>query len=86
MKLIRRDGSGENVVAQRRRLFGIAEHMETPASVVIENHPVVKQARPGDFYRFMRNAGGGGGHSLTVRNFRAVASLCKFILKDEIQK
>lgn len=79
LKLIRRDGSGENIVAEHRRLFGIAEHMETRASVVIENHPAVKQARPGDFYRFMRNAGGGGGHSLTVRNFRAVASLCKII-------
>ena len=79
LKLIRRDGSGENIVAEHRRLFGIAEHMETRASVVIENHPAVEQARPGDFYRFMRNAGGGGGHSLTVRNFRAVASLCKII-------
>lgn len=79
LKLIRRDGSGENIVAEHRRLFGIAEHMETRASVVIENHPVVKQARPGDFYRFMRNAGGGGGHRLIVRNFRVVASICKVI-------
>ena len=79
LKLIRRDGSGENIVAEHRRLFGIAEHMETRASVVIENHPVVKQARPGDFYRFMRNAGSGRGRRLTVRHFRAVASLCKVI-------
>lgn len=81
LELIRRDWSGraENVVAEHRRLFGIAGHIEKQASVVIENHPVVKQARPGDFYRFMRNAGGGGGYSLTVKNFRAVASLCKVI-------
>ena len=78
LKLMRPVSYGEPVeVAEHRRLFGIAEHIETEASAVIANHPVVTQARPGDFYRFMRNAGGGGGHSLTVKNFRAVATVCK---------
>ena len=78
LKLMRPVSNGEPMeVAEHRRLFGIAEHFETKPSVVIANHPVVTQARPGDFYRFMRYVGGGGGHSLTVKKFRAVATVCK---------
>ncbi|KAJ7380039.1 hypothetical protein OS493_010746 [Desmophyllum pertusum] len=76
MILMRPAVEGEPVqIAEYRRLFGIAEHYEEQANKVIPaDHPVVAEAKPGDFYRFMRNAGGGGGHELTVKNFRVEAS------------
>ena len=37
--------------------------------VEVSNHPVVTRARKGDVLRVMRNVGGGGGHSLTIRDF-----------------
>ena len=61
-------------IAQRRQLFGIAEHYWKREHTVISDHPVVSKARPGDFYRFMRYVGGGGGHELKVRNFRVVVT------------
>lgn len=66
-------------VAELRKLFGIAEHYEMTSEVIIERHSVVTEAKPGDFYRFMRRAGGGGGHELTVKNFRVVATICKVL-------
>ena len=38
-------------IAELRRLFGIAEHYEKKSEVVVQDHPVVKEAKPGDFYR-----------------------------------
>lgn len=61
-------------IAERRQLFGIAEHFWKHEHTVICDHPVVSKARAGDFYRFMRYVGGGGGHELTVMNFRVVAT------------
>ncbi|XP_015759841.1 PREDICTED: uncharacterized protein LOC107339115 [Acropora digitifera] len=73
------DGLAEKV-AEYRGLFGIAEHKEeTRETVINKQHPVVNEAKPGDFYRFMRNAGGGGGHRLIVTEFRAVAYLFRII-------
>lgn len=57
-------------IAERRKLFGIAEHFWKREHTVICDHPVVSKARAGDFYRFMRYVGVGGGHELTVMNFR----------------
>lgn len=68
-----------NEIAERRQLFGIAEHDWKRERTVICDHPVVSKARPGDFYRFMRNVGGGGGHKLIVRNFRVVLTGFKII-------
>ncbi len=61
------------VVAEKRGVFGIAEHEMKKANAELTNDPVVTLTQPGDFYRFMRNAGGGGGHSLTVKNFKVIA-------------
>ena len=78
LKLMRPVTDGEPIqIAEHRKLFGIAEHYEKTAEVVIQHHPIVREAEPGDFYRFMRNVGGGGGHKLKVKNFRAVATVCK---------
>ena len=78
--LMRPVANGETIrISVYGELFGIAEHYEKSAKVVIDSHPVVTEAKPGDFYRFMRRAGGGGGHELIVRNFRAVATMYKVI-------
>ena len=70
-------GGGEpKNIAEYRRLFGIAEHLEKAAHNVIgRDHPVVAKAKAGDFYRFMNNAGGGGGHLLEGKNFRVKAKV-----------
>ena len=71
-----RDRDGKiAMVSEKRGLFGIAKHKEEEAKTELTDDPIVIQAQPGDFYRFMRNAGGGGGHKLHVRNFRVVATL-----------
>lgn len=64
----------ETEIAKRRQLFGIAEHYWKHDRTVICDHPVVTKARPGDFYTFMRFVGNGGGHELTVKDFRVVAT------------
>ena len=71
------DEEGEPVkIAKYQRLVGIAEHFEKEAQNVIRaDHPVVAKAKAGDFYRFMRNAGGGGGHELEGKNFRVKATV-----------
>lgn len=66
---------GEQIeIAERRQLFGIAEHYWKRDQTVICDHPVVTKARLGDFYRFMRYVGGGGDHELKVKNFRVIAT------------
>lgn len=72
---------GEPVkIAEYRRLFGIAEHFEKEAQNVIRgDHPVVAEAKAGDFYRFMNHAGGGGGHELEGKNFRVKATVCAIV-------
>lgn len=62
-------------VAVKRRVFGIAKHSEEAAKSEITAEPILTLAQSGDFYRFMRIVGGGGGHSLTVKKFKAVATL-----------
>ena len=75
------DGREEPVeIAKHPRLFGIAEHFEKQAQTVIRgDHPVVAKAKAGDFYRFMRNAGGGGGHQLKGKNFGVKATVCSIV-------
>lgn len=69
-------GDKGTVIAERRDFFGLAEHSETSASLNLRrDEEVVSRAQPGDRYRFMRRVGGGGGHTLTVRGFRAIATL-----------
>ena len=38
--------------------------------VLVEHHQVVSRARRGDLVRVVRNIGGGGGHRLTVKDFK----------------
>ena len=63
-------------IAEHPSLFGFAEHHKTEAyKMIYADHPVVAEAKAGDFYRFMRNAGGGGGHELKVKNFQVEATV-----------
>lgn len=69
-------GQSEEVVeVQSTEMLGEAPHEWGIDTAELEEDIVVTQAQPGDFYRFMVNAGGGGGHILMVRKFRAVARL-----------
>ena len=66
------------IVAERRDFFGLAEHVKTSAKLVMTRaDEAVEKAQPGDWYQFMKRVGGGGGHKLIVRGFRAVALLQK---------
>lgn len=66
-------------IAEKRRVFGIAGHRWCDAKAKLsENEAVVSHAQAGDFYRFMRNVGGGGGHQLIVKRFRVIATLSKY--------
>ena len=75
--LMRPSRTGEPLqIAEHRRLFGIAEHYQQEAHKVIGRYdPVVAKSKKGDFYRFMRFVGGGGGHELKVKNFRVKATM-----------
>ena len=71
-------GREGEMVAERRDFFGLAEHHDTSGRLEMdESEAVVSRARPGDWYRFMRRVGGGGGHRLYVSGFRAAATLEK---------
>jgi len=75
VKLMRRGRFKTEEVAEKRKLAGIAQHKEETVETEVTIEPIITFARAGDYYRFMRNAGGGGGHSLNVKNFRVVLTL-----------
>ena len=53
--------------------FEVAPHETSEFSgTLTEEDEVVSLARPGDYYMVMKNVGGGGGHSLTVKDFKMV--------------
>ena len=69
-------GQPPRAVLVKRGPLGIAPHKREKATAKLNReHTVVTLAQPGDFYRFTRNAGGGGGHQLTVKNFKVVIQL-----------
>ena len=77
--LMRPSRTGEPVkIAEHRRLLGIAEHRRTTPNIkVAKGYPIVAKSKKGDFCRFMRNAGGGGGHELIVEKFQVKATVCE---------
>ena len=67
----------------REQFLGTAPHTTgkdeyEEREVLIKGHPVVDLLERGDKLRFMRNVGGGGGHSLTVRNFKVRVELKRY--------
>ena len=79
--LMRPSRTGEPLqIAEHRRLFGIAENYKKEAhKVVSRDDPLVAKSKKGDFYRFMRFVGGGGGHALKVKNFRVKAKVYQLV-------
>ena len=64
------------MIAEDLDLFDIAPHAEENCLKVLSSQDsILKKALPGDYIRFMKNAGGGGGHQLRVNEFRALIQL-----------
>jgi len=65
---------GQVLEDNRNNYFALAPHKENREcerrEVMVELHPVVMRAQKGDLIRVVRNVGGGGGHRLTVKNFK----------------
>ena len=73
LKLMR---NGNMVKETKPTLCGVAEHSWDNIDILVtSNDPIVKEFKPGDRYCFMCNVGGGGGHELHVKNFKAVVRL-----------
>eukprot|EP00092_Neocalanus_flemingeri_P030032 GFUD01032606.1.p1 GENE.GFUD01032606.1~~GFUD01032606.1.p1 ORF type:complete len:182 (+),score=32.11 GFUD01032606.1:136-681(+) len=75
--------NGDVLGDTREKYFALAPHKDgrdeyEDREVVIRGHPVVDLLTRGDRLRFMRNVGGGGGHSLTVRQFTVQVELKKY--------
>ena len=69
---------GEMIATSKDDFHFLAPHQEETREVLIKDHPVVDKVRKGDVLQFMRNTGGGGGHSLKVENFKVTLELIKF--------
>jgi len=62
----------------RMKLFGPlrtaeydeAKHKRSPSCFIGQEEPVVALAKPGMMYKLRYQCGGGGGHSITVKNWR----------------
>ena len=66
---------GDTEISVMYRTFGICDHSETSREKELISHSLVTEAMPGDYYQFSRQPGGGGGHELKVKKFRAIAEL-----------
>ena len=69
---------GQLIATSKDDFPTLAPHQEETQEIVIRNHPVVDLIRKGDTINFMRNVGGGGGHSLSVQEFNAKLELYKY--------
>lgn len=79
VRLMRPNCTGEPFqIAELWGLFDTAPHREMAANKEVDkDHPVIAKSKKGDFYRFMRRIGGGGGHTLKVKNFRVKVTVCR---------
>ena len=68
---------GKKMIFQTSKdLCGLAPHKWGNVNKdLTRSDTVISNFRPGDHFRFMRHIGGGGGHSLHVRNFKALVEL-----------
>jgi len=78
VQLIDSANSSTVVAEQRQALGSLASHTEASASNVLTvSSDVISKAQAGNYFRFLRNAGGGGGQTLTVKYFIAIATLSR---------
>ena len=73
LKIIREE---EVILETNSSLCGLAEHKWSDVTVHLgKEQNIVSEFKPGDKYRFMQNVGGGGGHNLHIKNFKAFLRL-----------
>ena len=66
----------EMILETTKTFLGIAPHDWEKVNIhLTREDAIVREFRPGDHFRFMRFIGGGGGHSLHVRDFKALVEL-----------
>ena len=71
--------AGKTVLETSNDLCGTAPHMWSHVRIQLTRQDeVVRRFKPGDSYRFMRNIGGGGGHSLHIQNFKALVQVVNY--------
>lgn len=71
--------AGKAVLETSRHLCGTAPNkwVQTHTQLTRQDE-VVRRFKPGDSYQFMRNIGGGGGHSLHVQNFKTLVEVVNY--------
>ena len=63
--------NGSECILENVDIFKIAPHQATEVrKILTQDEDLIKSARNGDYFRFMTNIGGGGGHELIVKNFK----------------
>ena len=68
--------NSEIVLETEPELCGLANHSFEEVDIhLTRKDNIVKEYKPGDHFRIMRNIGGGGGHELRVQNFKLVIKL-----------
>ena len=73
LQIIRND---EMILETEPELCGLANHSFEEVNINLTREDnIVKEYKPGDQFRIMRNIGGGGGHKLSVQNFKLVIRL-----------
>ena len=64
------------MIAEDLNIFDLAPHREESVSKVLtSNESILNKILPGDYIRFMKNVGGGGGHRLHVKDFCAIIEM-----------
>ena len=65
--------SEPEMVAEDKDIFGISPRTLTKAvKILTSDDNIIQSAQIGDYFRFIKNQGGGGGHSLLVKDFRVI--------------
>ena len=68
--------SEPQIVTEDKNIFDIAPHEEQKAvKILTSNDDIVSNAQSGDYFRFMKNVGGGGGHRLVVTEFNVIMQI-----------
>lgn len=68
--------SKEEIISEDLDIFDLAPHHEKRVLKVLSvQEGVLKNALPGDYIRFMKNVGGGGGHRLVVKDFKVIIEM-----------
>ena len=58
------------IIVEHLELFKAAPHVNTYVkSDLTSDHPILNRAIKGDFFRFMKNVGGGVGHRFVTTDF-----------------